>query len=83
MNQQWKLRDLFEVHYGATPYILLIRDGYTYRYQGSNKDRTAMINFARMGHLELDCVTEAECLGGTKSPLPQMPTLWDELSELF
>ena len=44
-----------------------------------------MINFARMGHLELECVNEEDegCLGGTKSPLPQMPTLWDEISELF
>ena len=37
---------MFSIHYGQTPYILLIHEGYAYKYSGNNKDRTALINFA-------------------------------------
>ena len=77
-NLQWKLRDLFKIHYGQTPYILLLHEGYSYRFKGNPMDRGAMMEFALTGFQELD---SAE--GLTQTIVPRMPTLWDELTDLF
>ena len=81
---------MFSIHYGQTPYILLIHEGYAYKYSGNNKDRTALINFAVNSLEEFDsCEGDGKFdeLGdqycSTRVKVPSMPTMWDELSELI
>jgi len=78
------------VHYGKTPYIVLLHEEYFYEYKGSPNDRTGLIDFALNGFVQMDDVSEDEqgrqsddgSVGG-KRRIPTMPTVWDEIAGLY
>ena len=70
---QWKLRDLFEIYYGMTPYIVYLHRGHTHRYMGDVNDQEALIDFAIENFHESPHIEQ----------VPIMPTLMEELRDLF
>ena len=72
-NKQRVLRTQFDIMFGKTPYIVMLHRGHTYRFKGDRTDQEALIDFAIETFHESD----------HKTQVPIMPTLLDEIRDLF
>ena len=73
VNKQWRLRDQFDVHFGQTPYIVMLHRGHTYKFTGDVNSQDALLDFA------IETFHDSE----HKHQVPIMPTLLDEFRDMF